>query len=192
MAESWASKIANIFARALGKALRQEIDKRTRPSKSRRTSTRSSGATTRQRSSGRTPSLSDRYPGDFTGTFTITYDPHPGSMPDPGEVVWAWVPFEEDFNQGKDRPVLLLGRDADWLLGVPLTSKDHDRDAAQENRAGRYWVEVGTGSWDTQRRVSEARVDRVIRVNPTTVRRVGDKLDKARFDRVAAGVRRHR
>lgn len=190
MAESWGSKLATILGRALGKALRQEVTKATRRTKT--SSSRKKSTSTRPRTSKSSPTLSANYPGDFVGTFTISYDPNPGSLPDPGEVVWSWVPFEEDFSQGKDRPVLLLGRDADWLLGVPLTSKDHDRDADQEARAGRYWIEVGTGSWDTQRRVSEARLDRVVRVNPTTVRRVGDKLDKDRFDKVAAGVRRHR
>ena len=38
------------------------------------------------------------------------------------------MPFEEDHTQGKDRPVLLVGTDGPWLLAVPLTSKDHDRD----------------------------------------------------------------
>jgi hypothetical protein len=102
------------------------------------------------------------------------------------------VPYEEDHSQGKDRPVLIIGRDADWLLGLPMTSKDHDRDAAQEAAEGRYWVEVGKGPWDTSGRVSEARVNRILRVNPHGVRRVAGRLDKARFDRVAAGVRRHR
>ena len=29
-----------------------------------------------------------------------------------------------------------------------LTSKDHDRDAEDEARYGRYWMDVGTGDWD--------------------------------------------
>ena len=59
-----------------------------------------------------------------------------------GEVVWTWVAFEEDASQGKDRPVLLVGSDAEQLLGLPATSQDHDRDAEQERRAGRYWVDI--------------------------------------------------
>ena len=27
----------------------------------------------------------------------------------PAEVVWAWVPFEEDLSQGKDRPLAIIG-----------------------------------------------------------------------------------
>ncbi len=132
------------------------------------------------------------YPGDFGGRPVLTYDPHPGSLPDPGEVVWTWVPYEEDHSQGKDRPVLIIGRDGDWLLGLPMTSKDHDRDAAQEASEGRYWVEVGRGPWDSADRVSEVRVNRIIRMDPNGIRRVSGALDKARFTRVADGVRRHR
>lgn len=132
------------------------------------------------------------YPGDFRGRPVLTYDPHPGSLPDPGEVVWTWVPYEEDHSRGKDRPVLIIGRDGDWLLGLPMTSKDHDRDAAAEASEGRYWVEVGRGPWDSSDRVSEVRVNRIIRVDPNGVRRLAGALDKARFDRVANGVRRHR
>lgn len=137
------------------------------------------------------PKVSSRYPGDYRGTPAMTYDPHPGKIADPGEVVWTWVPFEEDFTQGKDRPVLVVGRDGDWLLVLMLTSKDHDRDAAQEARAGRHWIDVGTGSWDPQRRPSEIRVDRVIRINPDEVRRVTDKFPRDKFDTVAAAVRRY-
>lgn len=129
------------------------------------------------------------YPGDFTGQPAITYAPVPGPEADPGEIVWTWVPFEEDHAQGKDRPVLIIGRDEPWLLGLLLTSKDHDRDAAQEARQGRYWVDIGSGPWDPQRRPSEVRVNRIIRVDPGTVRRIGAVLQRERFEAVAAAIR---
>jgi hypothetical protein len=69
--------------------------------------------------------------------------------------------FEEDYQRGKDRPVLVIGRDEPWLLALMLTSKDHDRDAAVEARPGRVWPDVGTGSWDSRRRPSEIRIDLV-------------------------------
>jgi len=108
---------------------------------------------------------------------------------DPGEIVWAWVPFEEDHSQGKDRPVLVIGRDGPWLLALPLTSKDHDHDAAQQARDGRRWTDIGSGPWDNRGRASEVRVDRILRVHPARVRREGAVLDEGRFNQVAAAVR---
>ena len=129
------------------------------------------------------------YPGDFQGRVTVSYAPRHDERADPGEVVWAWVPFEEDHGRGKDRPVLVVGRDGEWLLGLMLTSKDHDRDAADEARHGRRWVDIGTGAWDGQRRPSEVRVDRVLRLDPDAVRRQGATLDEARFAQVAKAMK---
>jgi len=109
--------------------------------------------------------------------------------PDPGEVVWAWVAYEDDPSRGKDRPVLLVGRDGALLLGLMLTSKDHDRDAAQEARWGRYWMDVGVGGWDRERRPSEVRLDRLLELPASGVRREGAALDRAVFDRVVAAAR---
>jgi hypothetical protein len=121
----------------------------------------------------------------------IAYDPHPDGAPDPGEVVWTWVPYEDDPQQGKDRPVLLIARDGDTLLALPMTSKDHDRDQQQENREGRFWFDVGSGTWDPAGRPSEVRLDRLLVVDPADVRREGAVLDEARFDAVVAAARPH-
>lgn len=174
----------DIIARSLGRVARDVLRSATG---SRSSSTRRSQQTRRERNA---PPLSYRYPGDYRGRVSITYDPHPGKLADPGEVAWTWVPYEEDHSQGKDRPVLIIGRDGDWLLALPLTSKDHDRDADQEASEDRFWIDVGTGDWDRSGRPSEARINRIVRVNPEDVRRVGGKLSKARFDKVAAAVRK--
>jgi hypothetical protein len=126
------------------------------------------------------------YPGDFTGVVHPQYAPHLDGDADPGEVVWTWVPFEDDPTQGKDRPVLVVGQDARWLLGLMLTSKDHDRDAADEARWGRRWFDVGAGPWDSQRRPSAVRLDRVLRIDPAGIRREGAIMDESTFDRVVA------
>lgn len=133
---------------------------------------------------------------------TFEYTPSPDGDPDPGEVVWTWVAYEDDPTQGKDRPVLLIARDRtddgvapqptpgedpeadDYLWGLYLTSKDHDRDAAQEARAGRYWADIGTGGWDREGRPSEVRLNRLIAVNPNRVRREGDAVAAEVFARV--------
>lgn len=110
----------------------------------------------------------------------VAYAPRIDGDPDPGEVVWTWVPFEEDPSQGKDRPVLIVGHRGPSLACVALTSKRHER-APQ--------VEVGVGPWDREGRVSYAKVDRLIDVAPGAVRREGAVLDRPRFDRVVAALR---
>ena len=129
------------------------------------------------------------YAGDTTEVPQLGYEPFDDDRADPGEIVWAWVPFEEDHAQGKDRPVLVVGRRNGLLLALMLTSKDHHRDAVDEARRGRHWVDIGSGAWDRQGRPSEVRVDRVLQLDPAAVRRAGAALDRERFDRVAAAVR---
>ena len=123
------------------------------------------------------------------GASGVVYAPEADGEPDPGEVVWAWVPYEEDATQGKDRPALLLARDgADWLA-LMLSSQDHDLDAADEARYGRHWMDVGTGGWDREGRPSEVRLDRLLRLPDDRVRREGAALDRARFDEVVTAAR---
>jgi len=108
----------------------------------------------------------------------IEYRPRLDGAPDPGEIVWTWVAYEDDPSQGKDRPVLLIGRRNGRLVGVALTSKP-DR---------RHRVEVGRGAWDREGRVSWAKTDRLIEVDAARVRREGAVLDRERFDRVTRAI----
>lgn len=167
------------------RALSRLIGDLLRPA-SRRSGTRPTSRTTRS-----TPAARGQYPGDFVGMPPISYEPRDDAVADPGEVVWTWVPYEEDHSRGKDRPVLIIGRDGPWLLALQLTSKDHDRDARQEASVGRFWYDIGPGDWDTTGRPSEARVNRVIRVDPDAVRRTGGRLDRRRFSAVVEQVASH-
>lgn len=110
----------------------------------------------------------------------IEYAPSLDGDPDPGEVVWTWVAYEDDPSQGKDRPVLLIGRRANSLVAVALTSKRHER-AAQ--------LEIGAGPWDREGRVSYVKLDRLIPVDASQVRREGAVLPKSVFDRVVRALR---
>lgn len=121
----------------------------------------------------------------------IAYAPHLDGEPDPGEIVWTWVPYEDDPAQGKDRPVLLIAREGATLIGLMLTSKDHDRDQQQENREGRFWFDLGSGPWDRAGRPSEVRINRFLVLDPAEVRREGAVLDEPRFDAVVAAARPH-
>ena len=115
-----------------------------------------------------------------TGTL-VEYSPDIDGDADPGEVVWTWVPYEDDPRKGKDRPVVIIGRTGTDLAGVPLTSKDKGRGA----------VAVGTGDWDPSGRPSYAKVDQLLVVSERDVRREGSVLDRRRFDAVVAGVGEH-
>lgn len=107
-----------------------------------------------------------------------SYTPVMDGDADPGEVVWTWVPYQEDASVGKDRPAVVIGAQGEGVYILQLTSKDHTRDAAQEAAAGRYWLDIGAGDWDSKGRPSEVRLDRALWVKATDVRREGAILPK--------------
>ena len=115
----------------------------------------------------------------------IAYTPDHDGQPDPGEIVWTWVPYEDDPSQGKDRPVVVIGSAGERLAVVPLSSRGPD---GRPDPAA--WVPIGSGRWDGEGRTSYANVDRVLRVAADDVRREGATLGRARFDTVVAGVRK--
>lgn len=156
-----------------------------------RSTARSAGIRPPRRGQGHpSPSRPARTASGPPGAVDVEYRPHADGRPDPGEIVWAWVPYDEGDGRGKDRPVLVLGRQGRDLLGLQLTSKDHDRDADDEARHGRVWLDIGAGAWDRRGRPSEVRLDRLLVLEPDAVRREGAALDRARFDRVVAEARR--
>ena len=113
---------------------------------------------------------------------TIVYAPDLDGAADPGEIVWTWVPYEENDGRGKDRPVLVVGRDGPDLLGLMLSSQ-HDRAGDPD------WLSVGSGAWDRQGRESFVRLDRVLEVGEHDIRREGAVLDRTRFERVRHALR---
>ncbi|WP_189333464.1 type II toxin-antitoxin system PemK/MazF family toxin [Actinoplanes ianthinogenes] len=122
-------------------------------------------------------------PTEHHSSRTIAYAPDLDGDADPGEIVWTWVPYEDDPSQGKDRPVLVVGRDGATLLGLMLSSQS-DRDGQ------RNWLALGAGEWDRTQRPSWIRLDRVLEVEEDGIRREGAILDRARFTRVAATLQR--
>lgn len=113
----------------------------------------------------------------------LEYSPNLDGDADPGEIVWTWVPYEDDPAQGKDRPVLVVGRNARTVLGLMLSSQS-------ERDGQRNWMALGPGDWDREARPSWIRLDRVIEVDHDGIRREGAVLDRQRFDRVAAKLRK--
>lgn len=113
---------------------------------------------------------------------TIAYAPDPDGSADPGEIIWTWVPYEENDGRGKDRPLLVVGRSGGDLVGLMLSSR-------QDHAGDRDWVSIGSGAWDREGRESFVRLDRVLEVDEQGIRREGAVLDRARFDRVAGRLR---
>jgi hypothetical protein len=112
----------------------------------------------------------------------LVYAPDLDGRADPGEIVWTWVVYEDDPTCGKDRPVLVVGRDRRTLLGLMLSSQEYHRDDPD-------WVSIGGGSWDYEARPSWVRLDRVLDVPEESIRREGAILDREMFEVVAARLR---
>ena len=111
----------------------------------------------------------------------LAYTPERDGEPDPGEIVWTWVPYEERDGRGKDRPVVIVAAsNAGDFLAVQLTSKAHDGD--------RDFVALGDGAWDPEGRPSWARIDRVFRVRAGGIRREASSLDSRRYALVAGAL----
>ncbi|CAM5712283.1 type II toxin-antitoxin system PemK/MazF family toxin [Mycolicibacterium aubagnense] len=112
----------------------------------------------------------------------IVYSPDLDGKADPGEIVWTWVVYEDDPTRGKDRPVLVVGRDRTTLLGLMVSSQDRHQGDAD-------WVGIGSGSWDYEGRASWVRLDRVLDVPEEGIRREGAILERDKFEVIAARLR---
>ena len=58
--------------------------------------------------------------------------------------------------------------------------------SARDDRPGARWMNIGSGAWDSQGRPSEVRLDRIIRLDPRSIRREGAVMDRSVFALVAA------
>ncbi len=124
------------------------------------------------------------------GRVRTEYSPAYDGDPDPGEIVWTWVPYEEDDGRGKDRPVLVVAREAaGTLLAVQLSSRRPDAGRADGGRAARDRVPLGSGPWDRSGRESWVAVDRVLRLHEEGMRREACALDRMRFNLVRQRLR---
>lgn len=115
----------------------------------------------------------------------VGYSPSHNDLPDSGEVIWTWVPYQENDGRGKDRPVLVIGRQsADRVYAVRMTSKAHDGD--------RDYLSIGSGGWDSRGRESWVDIEQLYSVHNDGMRREAAVLDRGRYGRVAdALIRRY-
>ena len=113
----------------------------------------------------------------------VAYAPQRDGAPDAGEIVWTWVPYEENDGRGKDRPVLVIGREsADRVYAVRMTSKPHAGE--------RDYLPIGSGAWDSQGRESWVDIEQLYSVHERGLRREAAVLDRGRYDRVGASLAR--
>jgi len=112
----------------------------------------------------------------------VVYAPDLDGRADPGEIVWTWVVYEDDPTRGKDRPVLVVGRERSVLFGLMLSSQEH-------HAGDRDWVGIGSGDWDSEGRQSWVRLDRVLDVPEEGIRREGAILERDVFEVVATRLR---
>ncbi|WP_394279426.1 type II toxin-antitoxin system PemK/MazF family toxin [Microbacterium sp.] len=112
------------------------------------------------------------------GALELVYAAQPDGRPDAGEVVWGWVPFQEDPTQGKDRPLLLIAEaDGGRVFAMKLTSREPDRPDGS--------IFLGTGPWDRAGRPSWLDTDQVYLVPRDGVRREGAAVSPEVFADVA-------
>lgn len=182
--------LLRLIARAVADAL---IGSQRRSASGRGTGSRGGSATLRSATRPRTVSHdSEDSPGrngagatrDLTAAeiraLRPSYEPHPDGDPDPGEIVWTWVPYAENDGRGKDRPVLIIARiDGDTTAGCYLSTKAH-----------RGFVSVGRGGWDSQGRESFLAPDRVLRIADRGMRREGHVLSREHFAMAVQAVGR--
>ncbi|NUS42271.1 MAG: type II toxin-antitoxin system PemK/MazF family toxin [Mycobacteriaceae bacterium] len=111
-------------------------------------------------------------------TRRVRYAPNISGPAQPGEVVWAWVVSPDDPGQGRDLPVLVIGRDGDTLPALLLSPEP-------PLGRGQDWVEVGPVAWDDSERAHWVRMDLVLDVPEASIRREAAVLDRSGYDRVA-------
>ncbi len=111
----------------------------------------------------------------------VGYSPSRNDVPDSGEVIWTWVPYEENDGRGKDRPVLVIGRHSlERVYAVRMTSRPHDGD--------RDYLSIGSGGWDSQGRESWVDIEQLYSVHHKGMRREAAVLDARRYGRVAEAL----
>ncbi|MDK8768165.1 type II toxin-antitoxin system PemK/MazF family toxin [Corynebacterium freneyi] len=113
---------------------------------------------------------------------SIVYAPDMDGQTDPGEVVWAPVMLEGDAEKSRERAVVVVGRHKQILLGALISTHDRHADSP-------HWLFIGSGAWDPEGRPSWVRLDKILEVPESGIRRSGAIMPRRRFDRIAARLR---
>lgn len=113
----------------------------------------------------------------------IVYAPDMDGQADSGEIVWAPVRLTNSDGTPKERAVVVVGRQRQTLLGLLISHRT-------EHQNEPNWVPIGATSYSRERVPSWVRIDRVIEVPESGIRRAGAVLPQKRFDIIAARLRK--
>lgn len=113
---------------------------------------------------------------------SIFYAPDMDGQVDPGEVVWFWAPPMNAESTPMERALVVIGRHGSDVLGL-ITSPNpvHKKEDS--------WLDIGAGPWDETGRQSWVRLDKVIKLPETSIRRQGSVIPQSRFERIANRLR---
>lgn len=113
---------------------------------------------------------------------SIFYAPNMDGQVDPGEVVWFWVPDERAEAKLAERALVVVGRHGNLVMG--LITSPNPMHALSEK-----WIDIGAGPWDDAGRKSWLRLDKIIKVPETAIRRQGAVIPLRRFHLIANRLR---
>ncbi|AZA08763.1 type II toxin-antitoxin system PemK/MazF family toxin [Corynebacterium pseudopelargi] len=113
---------------------------------------------------------------------SIIYAPDMDGQVDPGEVVWFWAPSDHSPQHVVERSLVVVARTAESIYGL-LTSPNPDHETDD------HWMDIGSGPWDASGRQSWVRVDKIVTVPETHIRRQGIVMPQQRFERIANRLR---
>lgn len=113
---------------------------------------------------------------------SLVYGPDMDGEADPGEVVWFWAPSGQDQQSHLERAMLVIGHQHSQILGLLISPNEH-------YAVDPHWIDIGSGPWDESGRPCWVRLDKVIAVPYSSIRRQGTILPRSRFERVANRLR---
>ncbi|MEJ5919363.1 MULTISPECIES: type II toxin-antitoxin system PemK/MazF family toxin [unclassified Corynebacterium] len=113
---------------------------------------------------------------------SILYSPDMDGQTESGEVVRVHVQIDGDHQPIHERSAVVLGRDRHALLGALISTRE-------EHANDPKWLFIGTGAWDPQGRPSWVRIDRILIIPESGIRRSGTFMPRRRFDRIASRLR---
>ena len=113
---------------------------------------------------------------------SIYYAPDMDGQADPGEVIWVWIQPNLPGHPARERAMVVVGRSQHLLLGLLISPNPEH--ANEDN-----WIDIGSGGWDVAGRQCWARLDKILEVPESTIRRQGAIIPKSRFERIAQRLR---